>query len=356
MCAGPYSTLYSLDKLRGHKDEQIIQYWMVHVVYDFMLYGATQTMKKKPPPEAVMSSGLTRFVKNVIDCDEPLALLSIAKWIEEEMSMSLTRFLDFQLSMDNNDSPFVFEKAATVYLGHALNGSETSTLEQVSTFYTAVPEWAKLPAQLVAVTLDLTSGTHTFSTVKFGSSIHDLPSSQLGMKTNSTVQTIDWLRDPRGVPFLFPDNSYGPDSVVLVRLQDNTFVWIVTQMKMLATRQLLDRGTSNDAISSVTPFNFFQRGNITKANQESLKANALSRMARIVEGHGPLRILRVVVAYDAVMPNNIQAYPNGLETDGQYPLARLRQPDYSDLTSPAIDKTLRNIIDPRGVSNALGKL
>jgi len=73
-------------------------------------------------------------------------------------------------------------------------------------------------------------------------------------------------------------------------------------------------------------------------------------MGEIVGGPEQLRILRVVAAYDVVMKDPVDPYPNKGK-DHMYPLARLR--GEATRAMGTVNEALRNIVDPRGVKKVL---
>ena len=80
-------------------------------------------------------------------------------------------------------------------------------------------------------------------------------SDRFGFKAQSPANVLDFLNDPKGKPFLLPDNHMGPD--VICFLQDKKTQELILLILQSKTKQNLDTKTWLEAIYSVNPEFFY---------------------------------------------------------------------------------------------------
>ncbi|KAL1743188.1 hypothetical protein HDZ31DRAFT_24774, partial [Schizophyllum fasciatum] len=93
-------------------------------------------------------------------------------------------------------------------------------------------------------------------------------------------QTIDWLlKTP--TPMLFPDNNFGPDLMMILRLEDGHLCWLAVQCKLLTPdrdRRVPAEQTSA-SVFSVTPRCLFKSFKRKTADANETRKNAAARHA-----------------------------------------------------------------------------
>lgn len=160
------------------------------------------------------------------------------------------------------EGPIAFETAVTLHIARILDGTAGSHLDRAFKVYPASNtfKWMQEPAQLVA--FEVTGGEDGSQKVITTSDVNvNDPRIQLGKRTSSAKATLQFLQNPQGRAFLFPDQNCGPDVILAARLPrdvDKSIVFILCQMKKLRTTsgRLTYKDTMH-AIQTVDPTKLF---------------------------------------------------------------------------------------------------
>lgn len=152
---------------------------------------------------------------------------------------------------------FLFEEVI-MYLLMDVFGGKSIPLEKVFHF----PEGSPLGGRNVELVAGRQVGLDSMSVAK--TSWLTGSSDGFGFKAKSTADALAFLRDPKGKPFLFPDNYMGPDLLCLLRdTESEELMVLLVQAKV---QKQLDTKTWMKALESINPEYFY-----TYVNKDSGK-------------------------------------------------------------------------------------
>lgn len=264
--------------------------------------------------------GFARFVDSKAQesaVDEPLVLLAAIQWMNANHQSSY-KVLARDIYTHNPDING-FENYITFCLD--LLFSRKRCLSEVFKFCVTAPPWADMEAELVSLYCDdsddIETGVASFSGSK-------APSATLGVNAKNPGSILSWLGHHERPSFCFPISSMGPDVLFVLRLEDESLIWVALQTKWsrgqggnISKKLLLQ------AMKSVTPSKYFLdkvsiRSNlhsildlITTQNGQSfspvthphLRDDTLNLLLNLPnrkeDGAGKYSLLRVVASFPA---------------------------------------------------------
>ncbi|KDQ07712.1 hypothetical protein BOTBODRAFT_596130 [Botryobasidium botryosum FD-172 SS1] len=158
--------------------------------------------------------------------DEPFALLSAANWFDRRLETTHT---------DLHGRREAFEDYLALYLSHALDS--TTPLKEIFNFIETPPPWATLPANLVALSTPCSGTQCIWHPIEHSESESDSTSHPTNTPTpavwairaKSAFETLEWLRDPRRVPFCSFELHSGSGIAFFVRLFDGVLLLVVVE-------------------------------------------------------------------------------------------------------------------------------
>lgn len=141
------------------------------------------------------------------------------------------------------------------------------------------------------------------------------PTYILGRSTRTQADPVQWFRDPDHSVFCFPNNSLGPDLILLLQLLDGGLLRVLVQFKHLSD-PTIDPKATEDAFRTTDPNQFLSNKTrapvpdettaitagknkgkgieATLSKWQELK-EALDNLEPKVAGAGQFSILRVVI-------------------------------------------------------------
>ncbi|KAF8591863.1 hypothetical protein K439DRAFT_1536510 [Ramaria rubella] len=264
-------------------------------------------------PELV-EGGFARILNDSVRVDEPLILLTLARWLDEQDGFDFEQYIDFRLK-DEASRWQAFEDAVTIYLYRAFQPEVPLT--EIFNFFGDIPSWAHCGATLVTFTRDASTNL-TWAPVDLSSEPRTL-GCVMGCSSSNWEDVIKWLHDPEDIAVCLPDTMMGPDHLFLLRLTDGRLLFGAMQDKWHFSKEKLSKRELQDAIKSVTPSSYYSGLHSTTRSQvrEELHA-ALSSLPQTVDVGGKFPILRVVAAWPSI------ALITEDETGDKHPLATLK--------------------------------
>jgi hypothetical protein len=242
---------HGVDKTRPSESALFRQ--IAGCVFDYIFHGDPRSQLTLVDTKLV-EYGVARFGhnKNFI-CDEPLALLAVAKYYTEETQWNLPYFLNEGVSGSNASARGV----AIEYFGAyalALAFRSPTRLRDVFDFV-GDNDLKNETGHLVAVHKE----DKCFKIHPFDISSPSLPTYILGRKYGSSKETLDWLDDPNRVVFCFPGQNVGPDLILVLQLSDGHLLRVVVQFKHSMTNQ--DSQKTIHTLASTNPRKLNSRAN-----------------------------------------------------------------------------------------------
>lgn len=179
---------------------------------------------------------------------EPLAILSLMSLFQKYVHTSRNSWFADAFCTARNPSSlgFVFEEVVLCVLVEAFGGQAT----ELAKIFHCHPSLASRKVSLVSLMSTQDGNLQTFP-VSWASGTSD----RLGFKAKSPTDLLDFLRNPRGKAFVFPDIHMGPD--LLCFLQDQVTMELIVVAIQVKVTQDLDTSTWLSALSSVNPKFFY---------------------------------------------------------------------------------------------------
>jgi hypothetical protein len=182
---------------------------------------------------------------------EPLAFLSLLKWLETQPTLTLEAGLQIQLGTEFSRGDD-YEQLVILYLHRALQ--HPTRLSAIFKFHGAVPLWADKPTQIIGyinktpVAVDILGEALSFQAPQ------NLGLSVVQYAANIS-EVIEWIENPT-TAVLVPTILFGPD--VLVWCDD---VLLMGQVKSYTTgnEDSLDAQTITHALTSLHPDHWFEK-------------------------------------------------------------------------------------------------
>ncbi|KAF8584064.1 hypothetical protein K439DRAFT_1660894 [Ramaria rubella] len=267
-------------------------------------------------PKTWVELGFARFLDNIVSINENLAILSLARWLEEQRGFTLKDFLNDAV----NDSTrpqirgYRFEDVITFHLYSAFQ--DFVELKKAFNFICPVPEWASQRARLITFTRgeDREYQWAGVNSRRLGKPQLSTAPMAVGSSTADHEAVVSWLEDQKYIPIFLPTDLMGPDHVLLMELEDGRHVWLVIQEKfvdyVLATAKL------KAAVKTVTPPFFEGHPPGIKACERAVMSNlrdnlqtdtqdAMNDVPNPVPGNPP--VLRVITNVCGVKTEELSA-------------------------------------------------
>jgi len=252
----------------------------------------------------LVEKGIARFVHpqtHKVDLSEPLVLLGCWRWFETHKNRGSRRTIHQYIveALENKETNFDgFENYVAFMLDLAF--SKSVPLYRIFNFPDNPPPWASEPAELVMV--DRRGGIEQVSMVQFFQG--QTPSATLGATAQQESQVTAWLNGTNPAPMLFPPTSMGPDILFVLRLCDETLIWVAVQSKLIGDEQLKTE-VLKSAVKSITPEFFYIQHNgdyfvhATQPNLVQQTRVGLTRLPNPCQTSGSYTVLRVLASFPA---------------------------------------------------------
>ncbi|KDR71862.1 hypothetical protein GALMADRAFT_281689 [Galerina marginata CBS 339.88] len=248
----PVLSQYRLDFSKLKKNSDMLT--TIHQLTTHYLMRSVLPVTLGKDEATYVEYGFARFVDSetkTVAVDEPLVLLAATYWINAN-HRSTYKFFAKQIHL-HDPSSNGFEN----YLAFCIDMvfSHRRRVNEVFHFSGPSPPWSELEAELVAVhrtDLNLIEQSTVRHFMSSG------PSVVLGTNSKSPEEISNWLKHDAYAPICFPHVSMGPDLLFILRLSDDSLIWVALQAKYsLGKDGLLLRSFLRRAMRSVTPSFFF---------------------------------------------------------------------------------------------------
>ncbi|KAG5731312.1 hypothetical protein E4T56_gene8114 [Termitomyces sp. T112] len=287
------SSRYRLDFHKLTKNSDMID--TIHQLTTHYLMRSVLPRSLGQDEKIYVEYGFARFKDadtNTVAIDEPLVLLAAAHWIDKNYRTSYKLFAERIKVHDASSNGF------ENYLAFCLNlaFSEKQRVDKIFTFCGTPPAWAQQEAEIVS--LHYTSNGIEISPVRQSTG----PSITLGINAKTTDETSVWLLHECPNPICFPHLYMGPDLLFVLRLADNSNIWVAVQAKYsIGKNGMLSRLFLRRAIRSVTPSNFFinKEGNPFSPELVTKTLDSLSSLPHRRSDAGVYSLLRIVASFPA---------------------------------------------------------
>ena len=254
--------------------------------------------------ESMVEYGVSRFKGRVAETDEPLAILALVNFVEQEKKVTLEGHLRSALNTsDPGSRGIAFETFGAYLLARAF--SDPTPLSKVFEFVGGGNEALQDElAELVTVEKD----GKDFRTIPLKFKTNSRPSHVLGRSPSTVTDTLGWLRNPQGSAFCFPANAVGPDLIFLLRLTSNsTILPVCVQFKH--TDKLSPQDWEK-VIRTTDPSTFLSRQpkgtsspTCSDLSMRKMK-DAIKVLGNGTKKAGHCRVLRVVFSYPSFPDSN----------------------------------------------------
>ncbi|KAJ7098652.1 hypothetical protein B0H15DRAFT_797342 [Mycena belliarum] len=182
--------------------------------------------------------------------DEPLALLALGQWLNAEFHESIHHRLAMEVGQNTATGKNTLEGYLAFCLTKLLDGC--NQLNHIFYFSKDAPTWTSQRARLVSLHRADAASDIEESLVTFTSR----PSHSIGTYASSPEAMVEWLQHDRDAPICFPPTTMGPDLFFIVKLEDNSRIWVALQSKY-HSKSLLEPAVLRGAVRSVTPSSYF---------------------------------------------------------------------------------------------------
>ncbi|KAF8592415.1 hypothetical protein K439DRAFT_10272 [Ramaria rubella] len=260
--------IYNVEQLQQHA---YLLKEASRIVFRFMT-GREVLYASHEYPKTWVELGFARFLHNSVSINENLAILSLARWLEEQRGFTLKDFLNDAMNDSTNPQMrgYRFEDVVTFHLYSAFQ--DFVELKKAFNFICPVPEWASQRARLVTFTRGEDreyqwAGVNSRRLEKPRLSTAPMA---VGSSTNNEA-VVSWLQDQKYIPIFLPTDLMGPDHVLLMELEDGRHVWIVIQVKFV--NSVLATAKLEAAVKTVTPPFFEGHAPGIKARERAVMSN-----------------------------------------------------------------------------------
>ncbi|KDQ08249.1 hypothetical protein BOTBODRAFT_191874 [Botryobasidium botryosum FD-172 SS1] len=227
----PILTEDSKNALRAHNDGQTLQNLFAYI-YDYV-FGAG-TINKIMSYEPLLEHGLLRcqFQQGIRDCvptfEEPIALFAATTFLQRNCDISEHIRNGIRHSTAHSCDESALE-AIVKYIFLTRFGAEGGcALNDIFHFKGEEPSWSRERARLVAVSAQ-GDGSYAYIQVDPAGNISLYDS----YNAESLDDTLAWMRNPDGVPFLRPDAYMGPSGFAMLLLENGALIPLLWQVKVL---------------------------------------------------------------------------------------------------------------------------
>jgi hypothetical protein len=225
----------------------------------------TRWMMGSQPTAIVLENGTSRLIslgiahirgkftygiENPVFIDEPLVVLSLSSLFQSRPSTTRKTWMMNSLSTARNAQSLgsIFEEFVMLLLLEKFGGRYTALGEVFD-----CTDSTLLSRKVTLVSLRKTAdGVMETCRVAWNACGSD----RFGYKANSPADVVEFLNDPKGIPFLFPDTHMGPDTICFFKAEEKKEL-IVGLFQEKLRGQSLDVATWIKAIDSVTPDLFY---------------------------------------------------------------------------------------------------
>ncbi|KAK0464613.1 uncharacterized protein EV420DRAFT_1053591 [Desarmillaria tabescens] len=167
-----------------------------------------------PPTVARTPYKFTRDVAESVALTEPCGALSLMALLgsagADPLKASMREAVfDVEEIADEKD---IFKRGIILVLMEKLGKEAGCTLDDILQFHDGAPPWTKECYRLISFVRNSDSGAQipVRVTWKSGASPH------LGFKAREPDDVMCWIKDPNGVPFIFPDAHHWSDALAIV--------------------------------------------------------------------------------------------------------------------------------------------
>jgi hypothetical protein len=216
-------------------------YTIVSIVFEYLLCGRVKPIVS-PDNRALVECGFARFRNDDDDTivDEPLALLAAATFFTDSTTWSIRGLLSSHLSSSSPHSRGLsFEHYVAFLLANAFKSPRA--LSSVFTFI-GKTKLSGERASLVGLHL-ADSGQFICTPIDISSNAG--PHYKLGSSPSSSLETLEWLKNPKSTSFCFPPNVVGPDVILTLQLSDGGILRVLVQCKQHNQNTLGPQKTEN---------------------------------------------------------------------------------------------------------------
>lgn len=197
--------------------------------------------------EPLVEYGLARFVNKQAVIEEPLALVSIMRYLEKQgLTVGGNIWSRFQA-----DKGTAFEELVLLAVTKLLQ--DGMRLNDVFQFHSSTPDWAYRTAQVVA-----RNSGGSFERFDIISGQPWSPPHGIAFHAKRRKDVKQWLESGQN-GWCLPGTFMGPDLMVRLRLSDTKVVLLAIQAKCHFTgnKETVAANVTADAIQSLIPHNFF---------------------------------------------------------------------------------------------------
>ncbi|KAJ7429860.1 hypothetical protein FB451DRAFT_1114963 [Mycena latifolia] len=248
-------TTFNFDKLLASQHENELA-TIANITTRFWLRTDLDTPNITPHEADFVEWGFARFFQEPGQenpssrLDEPIVLLALGQWLNAGFHESIHHRLALKIGENSPVGENTLENYLAFCLTKMLDGN--SRLDHIFYFPMNAPAWTSQRAQLVSLyQADSTSDIEE-SLVTFGSR----PSYSIGTHAPDPTSMAEWLKHERDAPICFPPTTMGPDLFFILKLEDNSRIWVALQSKYHG-KPLLKAEILKGAVQTVTPSKFF---------------------------------------------------------------------------------------------------
>jgi hypothetical protein len=181
-----------------------------------------------------------------IRADEPLVLLAASHWFKDKRFAVDEYAIHALRSAPGRGEGW--EDFLAVYFVQAFESGRP--LDHIFDFHGTTPPWSRDSAELVALSINFeevdVSPVHMEQVGQFC----------LGFDATKYSDDLQWLKNPKKQPFLFPSNFMGPDLIFVLRLSNEHLLWVVVEARY-RSKCALDNAAVENAIKTLTPSKFY---------------------------------------------------------------------------------------------------
>lgn len=204
------------------------------------------TPKYGPLPHKHVEYGIARLRKDHQgEIIEPLAFLSVVRWLETQKDLCLDENLFHKLG--DQTRGYAFEEVVILFLLRTF--CRPTALNSVFKFHGTVPEWAGSETYIVGYLNDEEVPVNILEDPPRN------PSLGVVQYAESIEDVIQWLKKSPASSVLMPTHVFGPD--MIIKCHD---VLLMGQAKSYRDGNIneLDAPTATDALQSLNPVNWFK--------------------------------------------------------------------------------------------------
>ena len=166
--------------------------------------------------EAMVEYGVSRFKGRVAETDEPLAIVALVTFVEQEKKLTLEGHLGSALNTSNPGSRGIaFETFGAYLLAPAF--SDLARLSKVFEFVGGGRKANEALQDELAELVTVEKDGKSSRTIPLKFKTNFRSSYILGRSPSTVADKLGWLRNPQGSAFCSPANAVGPDLIFFLR-------------------------------------------------------------------------------------------------------------------------------------------